>query len=85
MMVRFPIHIQVSPNAFENIRALTVILSHEFSHVYLHSKRDPQANSEYATDICALMMGFTPFWELGRVTVSQGPSFTHTLKQRLFK
>ena len=66
-MVNFPVTITVAPESFDQgLDTLMTKLSHEFSHLYLHSRRDPQRESEYATDLCALMMGFSSFWKRGR-------------------
>ncbi|MBP3823198.1 MAG: hypothetical protein J6I36_07250 [Bacteroidaceae bacterium] len=66
-MEDFPISVTVPPEAFaQGHYYLLTQLSHEFSHIYLHSRRDPQKDSEWATDLCALMMGFTPLWLQGR-------------------
>lgn len=67
-MEGYPIPIAVDPEAFGNPYVVLTQLSHEFSHVYLHSRRDPWHKSEHATDLCALMMGFSPFWAKGRRT-----------------
>lgn len=70
----FPISITVPPEALaKGHYYLMTQLSHEFSHIYLHSRRDPQRESEWATDLCALMMGFAPLWRRGR---------THTYTQQ---
>ncbi len=69
-MEGYPIAITINPEALGNPYIVLTQLSHEFSHIYLHSRRDPQLASEHATDLCALMMGFTPFWAKGRKTSS---------------
>lgn len=70
-MVGFPIKIYVGSLEHQTPEKLLTQLSHEFSHIYLHSRKDPQKDSEYATDICALMMGFVPFWKKGRTSTHQ--------------
>lgn len=66
-MKGFPINVTIPPKALaQGHFFLMTQLSHEFSHIYLHSRRDPQKESEWATDLCALMMGFTPLWFRGR-------------------
>lgn len=75
-MKNFPIAITVPPEALaQGQYYLMTQLSHEFSHIYLYSRRDPQKDSEWATDLCALMMGFTPLWIQGRKqTIRQNDS-----------
>lgn len=85
-MNNFPITINVPYKALDmGHHFLMTQLSHEFSHIYLHSRRDPQKDSEWATDICALMMGFTPLWLEGRKHYSTErhttQTITHTLTQ----
>lgn len=76
-MKNFPIKVTIPPEAFElGHFYLMTQLSHEFSHIYLHSRRDPQKESEWATDLCALMMGFTPLWQKGRTRRTN--NFIHT-------
>lgn len=76
-MKGYPISITIDPGAFGNPYVVLTQLSHEFSHIYLHSRRDPLLKSEHATDLCAMMMGFTPFWAKGRKTSTS----SHTLTQ----
>ena len=45
---------------------LLTMLTHELSHVLLHSWAIPLKESEHATDLCALMMGFGRIWDAGR-------------------
>lgn len=79
-MKNFPINITVPPQALsQGHYFLLTQLSHEFSHIYLHSRRDPQKESEWATDLCALMMGFTPLWLLGRKHVSKQVNSNQTI------
>ena len=79
-MNNYPINITVPPEAFSNGHYyLMTQLSHEFSHIYLYSRRDPQRESEWATDLCALMMGFTPLWLQGRKHTSKQVSSTQTI------
>jgi len=75
-MKNFPIAITVPPEALlQGQYFLMTQLSHEFSHIYLYSRRDLQKESEWATDLCALMMGFTPLWIQGRKqTIRQNDS-----------
>lgn len=75
-MKKFPIAITVPPEALaQGQYFLMTQLSHEFSHIYLYSRRDPQKENEWATDLCALMMGFTPLWIQGRKqTIRQNDS-----------
>lgn len=80
-MAGFPISITIDPEALGNPYVVLTQLSHEFSHIYLHSRRDPQLESEHATDLCALMMGFTPFWAEGRKTTSSDGLRTITTTQ----
>lgn len=78
-MNNYPINITVTPEALaQGFFFLTTQLSHEFSHIYLHSRRDPQKESEWATDLCALMMGFTPLWLQGRKQTRREVSSNHT-------
>ena len=72
-MNNFPINITVPPDALaQGHYYLMTQLSHEFSHIYLHSRKDPQRESEWATDLCALMMGFSSLWLQGRkLTIKQ--------------
>lgn len=78
-MNNVPINITVPPEALaQGFFFLTTQLSHEFSHIYLHSRRDPQKESEWATDLCALMMGFTPLWLQGRQQTKRGATSTYT-------
>ena len=66
-MVNYPISVTVPPEALaKGYYYLMTQLSHEFSHIYLYSRRDPQKTDEWATDLCALMMGFAPLWLEGR-------------------
>lgn len=67
-LIGFKIDVHVKLGIGEPYPLLTQ-LSHEFSHIYLFSNRNEQKESEYATDICALMMGFGPIWEKGRKTI----------------
>lgn len=79
-MKNFPINITVPPEALsQGHYYLLTQLSHEFSHIYLHSRRDPQKDSEWATDLCALMMGFTPLWLQGRKHVSKEVNSNQTI------
>lgn len=80
-MAGYPISITIDPEALGNPYVVLTQLSHEFSHIYLHSRRDPQLASEHATDLCALMMGFTPFWAKGRKTTSSSGHQTITTTQ----
>lgn len=76
----FPITITVPPEALtKGYYFLMTQLSHEFSHIYLHSRRDPQSESEWATDLCALMMGFAPLWRQGRKHTSTQKNATQTI------
>lgn len=61
----FEVLIRVAEVYADPYHTLT-LLSHEFAHIYLYSRRDPLRESEYATDLCALMMGFGPVWTKGR-------------------
>lgn len=47
-----------------------MVTSHEFSHVVLHSLNHPYKNSEEATDIAAIVLGFSKFYELGHTTIT---------------
>ncbi len=76
-MKGYPIAITIDPAALGNPYVVLTQLSHEFSHIYLYSRRDPLRESEHATDLCAMMMGFTPFWAKGRKT----STLSHTLTQ----
>lgn len=76
----FPITITVPPDALtKGHYYLLTQLSHEFSHIYLYSRRDPQRESEWATDLCALMMGLAPVWRLGRKRSRTQQNATHTV------
>lgn len=67
LMKGYPIKVTIPSEALAHGHFfLMTQLSHEFSHIYLHSRRDPQKESEWATDLCALMMGFAPLWSRGR-------------------
>ncbi len=46
--------------------SLLTLLTHELCHVFLHSWRHPLKDSEHATDLCALMLGFGDLWDRGR-------------------
>lgn len=83
-MNNFPITINVPLEALHmGYHFLMTQLSHEFSHVYLHSRRDPQKDSEWATDLCALMMGFTSLWYRGRKHSSRENLSTRTVTRTL--
>lgn len=45
---------------------LWTMLTHELSHILLHAWGIPLKESEHATDLCALMLGFGDLWDLGR-------------------
>lgn len=81
-MKNFPIDITVPPEVLtRGYEYVTTLLSHEFSHIYLHSRRDPQKDSEWATDLCALMMGFGQFWIGGRTRCERTKNHTITHRQ----
>lgn len=85
-LVGFEVLIRVAEVYDDPYHTLT-LLSHEFAHIYLHSRRDPLRESEYATDLCALMMGFGPIWTKGRTNfhkehrgwMRQSVMYYHTL------
>ena len=78
-MKEFPINVTIPPEALSLSHFfLMTQLSHEFSHIYLHSRRDPQKESEWATDLCALMMGFAPLWFRGRKRMWTENNITYT-------
>ena len=81
-MKEFPINVTIPPEALSLSHFfLMTQLSHEFSHIYLHSRRDPQKESEWATDLCALMMGFAPLWFRGRKRMWTENNITYTETQ----
>lgn len=81
-MNNFPISVNIPFEALSmGHYYLMTQLSHEFSHIYLNSRRDPQKDSEWATDLCALMMGFSSLWIEGRKRSSTERTATHTITQ----
>jgi hypothetical protein len=47
---------------------LVMIISHELAHLFLYSLNHSLRRNEDATDICAIVMGFGRFYELGQTT-----------------
>ncbi len=64
-----------------NFHAFVLAISHELSHIVLYSLNHPLKRSEVATDITAIWLGFSYFYELGHTIYQKnglGSSFIKT-------
>jgi len=62
----FPININILKACEFKIETFISIMAHELSHVILHSLRNQYRDSEIATDILAMILGFSGIIENGR-------------------
>lgn len=63
----FPITIKIDPGSYLSYPAsFTAIISHELSHILLHSIHSSQCNNEIYTDLTAMMLGFADVYNKGR-------------------
>ena len=52
---------------YESAESFVYLLAHEFSHIVLYSIRHPLMDSEFATDICAIILGYGDVMRKGRI------------------
>lgn len=57
--------------ALSNFRVFVLGVSHELAHIVLHSLNHHLKTSEKATDITAIMLGFSHFFELGHTSIEK--------------
>lgn len=60
----------MNKNLLNSFYHFVMVVSHEFSHVVLYSLNHPLKHSEEATDITAIVLGFSKFYELGHTTIT---------------
>jgi len=65
-LVNYPITVKISGNCFQQPESFFMVLSHELSHVLLHSIRSKEKDNEIYTDISAMMLGFVSVYDKGR-------------------
>ena len=65
-MINFPIHIKISKESVRRPLSFKAVVSHELSHIVLHSLRHPQKESEIYTDLTAMVLGFADVMGRGR-------------------
>jgi hypothetical protein len=65
----FPIDVRVSENCHEQPQTFISVMSHELSHILLHSLNHTQKNNEIYTDLTPLILGFSNIIEQGRKSI----------------
>lgn len=69
-MVNFPISVRISENCAENAASFIAIMAHELSHIILYSILHREKESEFYTDLTAMMLGFANVMKIGRVATN---------------
>ncbi|HEX8974025.1 MAG TPA: hypothetical protein VF817_00885 [Patescibacteria group bacterium] len=55
---------------YESAESFIALLAHEFSHIFLYAIRHPLRESEVATDLCAIALGYGDVIRIGRLLCS---------------
>lgn len=63
---KMPIKIKVSNSCLESSKMFITIMSHELTHVLLHSLKHKNKDNEFFTDLTAMTLGFVDIFNEGR-------------------
>jgi len=65
-LMGFPIKIKVSNNCLNSPQMFIAIMSHELTHILLHSLGHKSKENEFFTDLTAMTLGFVDIFNQGR-------------------
>ncbi len=74
----FPISVKISDNCPKYPETFMAIMTHELSHILLHSLLHKEKDNEFYTDLTAMILGFSNVMRNGRKVVETREKFMST-------